>query len=268
MLMRTAKDNWNADDYSQNSSAQLQWAEELIAKLGLKGYESVMDIGCGDGKISARLSHIVKNGYVLGIDSSESMIQHASEQYSPTANPNLSFRRMDATEICLTEKFDVAFSNATLHWVKDQIAVLRGVRSCLKPGGKILFQMGGYGNAADMFDTIRETILRPQWEQYFEGFEPPYHVFGPKDYEAWLSECGFHQVRVELIPKDMQHEGTRGLIGWLRTTWFPYTDCLPVELRDAFLEEVAQDYTAVHPVDGLGKAHVKMVRLEFEAYAL
>jgi trans-aconitate 2-methyltransferase len=264
--MRTTKHNWNADDYTNNSSAQLEWAEELIAKLGLKGSESVMDIGCGDGKISARLAQIVKKGYILGIDSSESMIRHASEQFPPTTNPNLSFRPMDATEICLTEKFDVAFSNATLHWVKDQIAVLRGVRSCLKPGGKILFQMGGYGNAADIFDIIREIILLPQWQQYFEGFETPYHFYCPKDYETWLLECGFHTVRAELIPKDMQHEGTRGFVGWLRTTWFPYTDCLPIELRDTFLEEVVKVFTAAHPVDAFGKTHVKMVRLEVEAY--
>ncbi|MGV8056645.1 MAG: methyltransferase domain-containing protein [Smithellaceae bacterium] len=265
--MLSAKNNWNAYDYAKNSSAQLKWAEELIATLSLKGCEAILDIGCGDGKISARLANVVKNGYVLGIDSSESMIQCASEQFSPTVNPNLSFLHMDATEIYLNEKFDIAFSNATLHWIKDQNAVLKGVRSCLKQGGKILFQMGGCGNAADVFDIIKEIILIPQWQQYFEGFEPPYYFYGPKDYEAWLPQYGFHPLRIELIPKDMQHEGTKDLMGWLRTTWFPYTNCLPEELRDLFLEEVVRRFTAVYPVDAFGKTQVKMVRLEVEAYA-
>lgn len=257
---------WNADDYAKNSSAQLQWAEELIAKLDLQDSESVLDIGCGDGKISVRLAHLVPDGYVLGIDQSESMIQRASEQFPPTTHPNLSFRHMDATKIHLSERFDIAFSNATLHWVEDQVAVLRGVRSCLKSGGRILFQMGGRGNAAEISGIVQEMIQRHRWRQYFEAFTPPYHFYGPEDYEVWLRECGFRPVRVELIPKDMQH-GIEGLKGWLRTTWFPYTDCLPVELRDAFLEEVLETYTATHPPDAMGNTHVKMVRLEIEAYA-
>jgi trans-aconitate methyltransferase len=264
--MGSLKHNWNADDYANNSSAQLQWAEELISKLALKGSESLLDIGCGDGKISAQLARIVKNGHVLGIDSSENMIKRASEQFPAAANPNLSFLRMDATEIRLSQMFDVAFSNAALHWVKDHITVLRGVHSCLKSGGKILFQMGGHGNAAEVFNAIQEIIERPGWKQYFEVFVPPYYFYKPEDYETWLPECGFSSARVELIPKDMQHDRAKGLTGWLRTTWFPYTDCLPVELRDAFLGELAETYTATHPADALGNTHVKMVRLEVEAY--
>ena len=266
-LMKSVKYSWNADDYAKNSSAQLQWAEELIAKLALKGSESVVDIGCGDGKITARLARIVRNGYVIGIDSSESMIRRASKQFPVTANPNLSFRYMDATEIHLSDKFDVAFSNATLHWVKDQIAVLHGVHSCLKTGGRILFQMGGRGNAAEVFDTIREIIYRPQWQRYFKGFKPPYQSYGPEEYEVWLVENGFRPVRVELIPKDMQHKGTEGVKGWLRTTWFPYTDCLPAGLREVFLGEVVEMYIAAHPIDDLGNTHISMVRLEVEALA-
>jgi hypothetical protein len=66
----------------------------------------------------------------------------------------------------------------------------------------------------------------------------------------------------------MQHQGVEGLTGWLRTTWFPYTDCLPSEFHDTFLAEVVETYTAAHPIDVLGNTHVKMVRLEDEAYAL
>jgi trans-aconitate methyltransferase len=266
--MRLLKRNWNADDYAKNSSAQLEWAQELITKLNLQGHESVLDIGCGDGKVSAQLARKVKKGKVVGIDSSESMINHAVEQFPPTTNPNLSFRLMDATEIHSSEKFDVAFSNATLHWVEDHGAVLRGVHSCLKSGGKILFQMGGRGNAIEAFGAIIEILQRPQWRRYVKGFMLPYHFYGPEEYEDWFRETGFRPVRFELIPKDMQHAGAEGLKGWFRTTWFPLTDCLPVELRDAFLGELVEAYTAGHPPDDRGNTHVKMVRLEVEAVAL
>ena len=265
--MQSPKQSWNAVDYAKNSLAQLAWARELMEKLLLRGNESLLDIGCGDGKITAQLASAT-TGYVLGIDSSSGMIQIASEKFSDTNYPNLSFAQMDAADIQLSEKFDVAFSNAALHWIGDHVAVLRGTRACLKSGGRILFQMGGRGNAYEMFDAVREVIQQTQWQNYYEEFASPYHFFGPEEYHTWLSQCGFNSVRIELIPKDMQHDSKEGLLGWLRTTWFPYTDRLPVELRDTFLEEVVETYTATHPIGVHGDTHVKMVRLEVEAYAL
>lgn len=266
--MESRNNTWNADDYAKNSSAQLGWAEELLAKLALKGNESVLDIGCGDGKITARIAQRVKDGYVFGIDSSANMIQHACKQFPVTEYPNLFFRHMDATQIHLLEKFDLAFSNATLHWVKEQNAVLSGVHRCVRSGGKLLFQMGGQGNAAEIFTTLQGIIDHPRWQRYFQAFKPPYHFYGPEEYKRWLVQNGFRPVRVELLLKDMQHKGAEGVKGWLRTTWFPYTDRLPVELREIFLEEIVERYAAIHPIDSMGNTHINMVRLEVEAYAL
>jgi trans-aconitate 2-methyltransferase len=266
--MQPMQQKWNAEDYAKNSSAQLQWARELISKLDLRGHESVLDIGCGEGKISAQLALAVKWGNVAGIDLSEDMIRLATDQFPSDKYPNLSFIRMDATDIQLPRSFDIAFSNAALHWVRDHGAVLRGVRDCLKLGGKILLQMGGRGNAADIFSTINTVIQASQWAPYYKDFTPPYHFYGPEEYEDWLSSAGFRAVRVELISKDMQHHGTEGLLGWLRTTWFPFTDRLPVELRDEFFEKVVATYTKAHPMDAFGNTHVEMVRLEVEAQAI
>jgi trans-aconitate methyltransferase len=259
---------WNAEDYAKNSSAQLQWAQELIAKLALQGCESVLDIGCGDGKITSQLALSAKNGNILGIDQSEDMIRLASARFPQAKYPNLSFSCMDATDIRLSEKFDVAFSNATIHWVKNHSQVLREVYNCLKSGGKILFQMGGSGNATDVFAAFEKVLQRARWRGYYEDFKTPYHFYAPEEYEVWLLESGFRPVRLELVPKDMQHHGTEAFRGWLRTTWFPFTDRLPLELRDPFLSELIETYIMAHPVDAIGSTHVKMVRLEVEAYAL
>lgn len=266
--MPTVKQTWNAEDYAKNSSAQLQWAQELMSKLALRGSEAVLDIGCGDGKISAQLTQAVGNGCVLGIDLSGEMIQLATQHYPRAQHPNLSFRQMDAADIRVAEKFDIAFSNATLHWVRDHAAVLRGVHGVLNTGGKILFQMGGRGNAGDVFKAIEAVTQQPQWRPYFKSFTSPYYFYGPQEYETWLAENGFRLQRAELIPKDMQHRGVEGLSGWLRTTWFPYTDCLPEDLRAAFLGEVVAAYTSAFPLDASGNSHVNMVRLEVEAVAL
>ena len=258
---------WNAEDYAKNSRAQLEWARELIPKLKLDDSDYVLDIGCGDGKISACLAQLVPHGTVVAIDSSENMIEFASGSFFPAQNPNLKFLCMDATDIKLTRQFDVVFSNAALHWVEDHNAVLRGVRSCLNPGGRILFQMGGCGNSADVLKIFRELTQHPRWRQYYCGFTSPYHFYRVEDYESWLPANGFRKRRIELIPKDMRHPGTEAFGGWLRTTWFPYTDRLPHELRETFLQEIIAGYTVNFPPDASGAVHVKMVRLEIEADA-
>ncbi len=266
--MPTVKQTWNAVDYAKNSSAQLQWAQGLMSKLALRGNETVLDIGCGDGKVSAQLAQALENGSVLGIDLSADMIQLAAQQYPRTQHPNLSFLQMDAADICLAGRFDIAFSNATLHWVHDHAAVLRGVHGALNTGGKILFQMGGRGDVAEVLSAFKEVTQQAKWLPYFAGFTSPYHFYGPEEYEVWLSESGFRLRRAELIAKDMQHRGVEGLTGWLRTTWFPYTNCLPGEFRDEFIGEVVKIYTAANPIDAAGNSHVKMVHMEVEAVAL
>ncbi len=72
-------------------------------------------------------------------------------------------------------------------------------------------------------------------------------------------------AQLELVEKDMTHQGAEGLAGWLRTTWMPYTDCIPEQLREAFISDVVQDYLSVHPLAASGQSHVQMIRLEVEA---
>ncbi|MHB8232216.1 MAG: class I SAM-dependent methyltransferase [bacterium] len=263
--------NWNAEDYATNSKGQLKWGEELIEKLLLEGNESILDIGCGDGKISAKLSKLVKDGNVFAIDASENMVELASRQFPKKLYPNLTFLKMNALEINKLnslEKFDIAFSNACLHWVNNHADVLRGARSCLKTGGKILFQMGGRGNAGEVFNSIRVVQVKRAYKKYFEKFAAPYYFYDIEDYGIWLHQNDFLPARVELISKDMRHDGDESFKGWLKTAWFPYTDCLPEKSRDAFLNEVVDVYKINHPADKFGNIHVKMVRLEAEAYAV
>jgi trans-aconitate 2-methyltransferase len=134
--------HWDPEDYARHSGAQLAWAEELIGKLLLRGAERVLDIGSGDGKVTALLAGKVPRGWVVGIDSSADMVATARLRFPPNLHGNIRFLLMDAASMDLEDRFDIAFSSATLHWVKDQSAVLRGVRRCLEPAGRILFQMG------------------------------------------------------------------------------------------------------------------------------
>ncbi|HUS76197.1 MAG TPA: methyltransferase domain-containing protein [Methanothrix sp.] len=256
---------WDPSDYQKSSSAQYNWAMALIAGLKLEGDESILDIGCGDGRITAHLASLVPNGSVLGTDLSPEMIRFAAGKYLPKDYPNLSFRVGDASQLHFAEKFDLVVSFACLHWVKDQLPVLKGVRQSLKPYGCFLMQCGGRGNAARLLDLTGELAASPPWKEYFSDFSFPYHFYGPEEYRVWLAEAGLHSRRVELIPKEMIHQGQAGLEGIIRNTWLPYLERLPVHLRDKFVKEIAGRYLERYPLDEKGQTHVQMMRLEVEA---
>jgi trans-aconitate methyltransferase len=256
---------WNAHEYAKNSANQFEWAKELIPKLGLDGTESVLDIGCGDGKITQLISTYLPHGQILGIDSSEEMIASARQNFPHCHNANLSFLRMDARELTFREEFDVAFSNAALHWIIDHQAVLDGVHDALDKNGRLLFQMAGKGNAKDVLAVLEELISEEDCKPYFKNFTFPYGFYGPEEYKPWLKEAGFRADRVELIPKDMVFQGKEGLAGWIRTTWLPFTERVPADLRDTFVNEIAERYLAAYPAEASGIIHAKMIRLEVQA---
>ncbi len=257
--------NWNAEDYQRNSQAQQKWAKELIAKLDLIGSENVLDLGCGDGKVTAEIAGSLPTGSIMGVDNSASMIELATENYPSALYPNLSFKVMDACCLSFEGCFDVVFSNAALHWVKNHGPVVEGLYKSLKTGGKILLQMGGKGNASNILSVLEDIQSSPEWQPYFENFEFPYGFLGIDKYKELLTNAGFTVKRVELIPKDMAHEGKSGLEGWIRTTWLPYTEQVPVEKRGQFIDAISSKYIGGEPVDPNGIVHVSMVRLEVEA---
>jgi trans-aconitate methyltransferase len=263
--MKPLTEQWDAADYHEQSSAQERWAKELLQKLRLSGGESVLDLGCGTGRITALFADQLSSGQVVGVDASSDMIAFAQRTY--TQYPNLQFFQMDACALSLDQSFDLVFSNAVMHWIEDHLLVLQRIRAHLKPGGRILFQMGGRHNAYQIWQTMNAIIASPEWKDHFENFTSPYHFYGVEDYNTWLPLAGFRSERVELIPKDMQQSELDGFKGWLRTTWFPFINRVPVAQQGRFLEQVAQTYVAHYPLDEQGQVHVSMMRLEVEAIA-
>jgi trans-aconitate 2-methyltransferase len=257
--------NWNAEDYQQNSAAQQQWACELIAKLALTGSEDVLDLGCGDGKVTAEIADRLPNGTVIGIDNSSSMIALARQQYPARRYPNLTFELMDARELGFENQFDVVFSNAVLHWIKDHRLVVEGLFKSLKPKGKILLQMGAKDGVSLYLSVLDQIMLLPEWKSYFQNFEFPYGFMGVEEYEVMLLAAGFQIQRVELIAKDALHANKEKFKGWIRTTWLPYTERVPEGEREQFIELIATKYLEKKPPDADGRVHVPMVRLEVEA---
>jgi len=257
---------WNAAEYAANSAVQQSWARELIARLQLRGDEHVLDVGCGDGKVTAEIARAVPRGRVLGLDASPEMIKFAQQIFPPAKTPNLKFQIRDARKIeSLGEKFHLFFSNAALHWVDDHRAFLRGAAACLRSGGRLVVSCGGRGNAQDVFVALRPEMRLKRWRKFFRKLEKPYFFHSPDSYEKWLPRFGFKTPGIRLAPKDATYDGRDGFAAWMRTTWLPYTQRVPENLREDFIAAVTDRYLAKHPLDDAGRVHVRMVRLEIDA---
>jgi trans-aconitate methyltransferase len=288
---------WNAADYAANSAVQQTWARELIAQLNLRGDEQVLDVGCGDGKVTAEIARAVPRGSVAGVDVSPSMIRFARKAFPPGQHPNLEFLICDARKISLAAlfpgatasrrrvpsvpagrrrsqihgegvksvPFDIVFSNAALHWMDDHRAFLRGAASVLRPGGNLVVSCGGKDNAHDVFVALRSEMRLKHWREFFRRLEKPYFFYSPADYEKWLPRFGFKSHGVKLSPKGAVYHGREGFAAWLRTTWLPYVQRVPENLREEFIGAVTDRYLAKHPPDADGRVHVRMMRLEIDA---
>ncbi|AKB56581.1 SAM-dependent methyltransferase [Methanosarcina sp. A14] len=258
--------SWDPKLYSSNSSAQKNWGFELLAKLNLKGNERFLDVGCGDGKLSAEVAKNLPEGSVLGIDLSEEMITFARNHYSQEKFPNLAFMQANASELTFDSEFDIVFSNAVLHWIKVPEAALKGFLKSLKPGGVFLAQLGGKGNAAEILKTLDYMLENEKWSSYFRDFVFPYGFYGPEEYGKWLKDAGFLIKRLELISKDIALHGESRLFAWIASTWHPYIQRIPPELKEDFINELVTLLVKNYPPDDKGYVRVQMKRLEIEAY--
>ena len=160
---------FDGEKYKKASKHQKEWGNRLIGQLRLKGNESILDLGCGDGVLTEQLSFLVPNGHVLGIDASAGMIQTA-KQFSRN---NLEFLQMDIRDMSYADEFDVIFSNSALHWLRDHNSLLRSAYHALKPGGILLWNFAGSGSCLNFFETVRQIMAEENYQQYFKNFEWP-----------------------------------------------------------------------------------------------
>lgn len=256
---------WNPSDYAAHSALQQSWARALIGRLDLRGDERVLDVGCGDGKVTAQLARALPRGRVLGVDLAPEMIRFARERFPSNRFPNLEFKLMDARALRFEREFDIVFSNAMLHWVDDHPAFLRGAAAALVPGGRLLVSAGGRGNAHAVFCAFRAVMRRRPWRECFRRMPRPYFFHAPEDYARWLPQAGLEPRHIGLAPRRARFTDEAAFLAWLRTTWLPYTQRVPENQRGAFLAAVAERFLSEQPPDATGAVHVDMVRLELDA---
>lgn len=203
----------------------------------LKGNERILDLGCGDGVLTKQLAGIVINGEVIGIDASEGMIKVAKELESK----NLSFLILDIDDLNFKEEFDLIFSNATLHWVKDHNKLLRNCYTALKLGGLLRFNFAGHGNCSNFYEVVKTVMELERYKEFFRNFEWPWFMPQIEDYKRIINFTGFKDIKIWEENADRFFASEDEMIKWIdQPSIVPFIKFINENERNNFREEVIE----------------------------
>ena len=241
---------WDPATYALNARFVADLGEPLLTLLDGKPGETILDLGCGDGALTAKI--IAAGCLVYGCDSSHAQLQAARQRGIQTFV-------MDGQHLSLRRRFDAVFTNAALHWMKQADKVVEGVANSLKPGGRFVGEFGGKDNV----ETIRQALHNALRKR---GVDPwtvdPWHYAAPQEYTALLNQHGFTVDYIELIPRPTKLPGD--ILGWLEVFAQPFSTAVTESERVEFLAEVRRELEPIlHKDDGSWSADY--VRLRFKA---
>lgn len=197
--------------YANASAHQKEWGASIIANMSLKGTERVLDLGCGDGVLTSLFADRLPNGEVIGIDASQGMIAVALEK----ERRNLHFILHDIDNLDFIKEFDLVFSNAALHWVKDHYKLIQNVKKSLRDGGTIRFNFAADGNCSIFFKVVREAMAIDRYSLYFSDFEWPWYMPTINEYETIVKQSGLRNISVWDENADRFFPDAQTMVNWV-----------------------------------------------------
>lgn len=237
--------DWHASEYHRQSALQQAMAAEQLAQLTLGGSERILDVGCGDGKITAAIAARVPGGSVMGIDPSQDMIAFASSHFAPPDLANLRFQVADVRALPYQDEFDLVVSFNALHWVPEQGLALAEIRKALSPAGRALLRLVPEGRRKCLEDVIEDVRQGARWVDHFHGFRRPYVHLTPEEYQVLAEQCGFRVLRLHVEDKAWDFKTRDAFAAFARATFVEWTRRLPESEWQAFVTDVLEQYQTV-----------------------
>jgi len=235
--MAAAARDWDAATYDRISDVQQGWARRVLERLPLRGDETVLDAGCGSGKVTAMLLERLPDGHVIGVDSAPSMVREAEEALG---GPRARFISSDLLDLDVDREADAVFSNAVFHWVPDHPRLFQRLFAALRPGGRLVAQCGGRGNVERFLEVTDRVAEREPFRDHFEGWRGrPWHFEGPEVTEEALRRAGFAEISCWLDPSPETPEHPDDFLRVVCRG--PHLEKLPAELQDEFRAAVREE---------------------------
>ncbi|WP_078553108.1 class I SAM-dependent methyltransferase [Bacillus alkalicellulosilyticus] len=242
------QEKFNGEEYDESSQTQQKQGTTLIEKLKVDNYAKILDVGCGNGRTTFELFSKNTTVSIDAFDISDSMVETALKlrHEKEIHEDQINFFVMDAMDLDDENKYDLVFSNATLHWMVDSKTMYRKLYHSLKPGGKLAVHQGGYHCYVGLHDMVKKAIEVLDIQMYYQNWTYPVYYPTKVEYETLLLNLGFTQVRVESVETDGTEYPTL-VENFANAGMLPYLTCLPEEslrkkLRAAYLK-LCQSHT-------------------------
>jgi trans-aconitate 2-methyltransferase len=240
---------WNSSAYHRVSGPQLEWGKRVVARLELRGGETLLDAGCGTGRITEELLQRLPNGRIVGVDLSHNMLRRADSYLGPGFGKRISFIVADLQKLPFEAAFDVIFSTAAFHWVPDHDKLFRSLYCALRPGGCMEAQCGGGPNLQCLRSRVSALSASLPYAVFLANYRDGWVFSDAETAARQLESAGFIEVKTWLEPAptsfpDAQQycEFIANVVLHRRLKRLPQPS-----LRQEFLEELARQAAADDP---------------------
>jgi trans-aconitate methyltransferase len=249
-MAELSKQHWSAERYAATAHFVPAFGAPVVELLDAQPGERILDLGCGDGVLTEKIAAI--GATVVAVDAAPDMVAAAKAR-------GLDARVIPGQSLAFEGEFDAVFSNAALHWMRPQEAVLDGVRRALKPGGRFVAEMGGHNNTAAILTAMRAVLARRGIEALSLS---PWYFPSAAAYQKKLEAAGFAVEEIAIIPRPTPIEA--GLAPWLDAFAEDFLNPLPANDRAAAKQEICD---LLQPIlrDETGLWIADYVRLRFRA---
>jgi trans-aconitate methyltransferase len=190
---------WDASAYHRLSTPQVSWGRKVLSRISLRGDELILDAGCGTGRLTADLLHLLPRGRVVAADISLNMLQRAREHLLPEFGSRVAFAALDLQgQLPFHQVFDGIVSTASFHWVLDHDALFRNLHDALKPGGWMEAQCGGGPNLARLRKRVAALAAQPPYASFLQDYREPWLYSDAETAAVRMLRAGFVEVETGL----------------------------------------------------------------------
>ncbi|MGZ4269762.1 MAG: class I SAM-dependent methyltransferase [Solirubrobacteraceae bacterium] len=225
---------WDGAAYDRLSTPMQAMGLEVLERLELAGDETVIDAGCGSGRITETLVARLPRGRAIGVDGSPSMIEAARERLGDAVELHVA----DLLALDLGVRADAILSTATFHWIPDHDRLFARLRAHLRDGGRLAAQCGGRGNIANVHAAAEAVIATDHYRAHFATWERPWTFATPQETEERLRAAGFAEAEAWLQERPVTPAEPHAYLTEINLG--AHLERLPETLRAPFVDEVVQ----------------------------